>query len=457
MSNRFPISLTSEHVAAGQTADLSPLGDGLLTIAAAARSGVRPGVILDLIGWTTDFPLSCAETGRRHGLSRERVRQMEAAFLRSFAENAPSAWNAVVARVKQTVPLSRTSLGDMCRNEGLCRGDEYPWGLLALLARRGFLGEMEAVAHGRRGLLGDDVQTDRFLRVAHSIESRLCRRGVLDVRPLVSSCPAEMADELFAIFEDGNGPAVRNDGIWMISADREWTGRGFGLSIAKMFSVAERLDAKEMAAALARGPRTRCESFPEEVVGRMAIASGVAALDEDGLYRRVETNLSHVLAPAERHLVDVLRDMGGSGTRSEIIAACERNGLNATTVNLYLSWAPFLLRAGAGVYELVGAGKCVGRTADRENCVAFRKEVTSSTLRNGVVNLPSACRGAAPGKVVCIDMNGRALGHIRIGEAAISGLRRHLRRMACAAGQTIVIEFDRHLGKATLGIEGVPA
>lgn len=457
MSHHFPNSSLSSDEVTDRAKSASPLHEGLLAIAAASQSGVRADVILDLLGWKTDFPLSCAEAGRRHGLSRERVRQMKEAFLLSFMTRVSSVWERVAARAAKATILSRTALGEMCRNDGLCLEGEYPWGFIAILAHRGLLDGAVAVSQGRRGLLGDDMQAERFLRATQSLEARIKKRGVLNIGPFLSACPAEMASELLGLIEDANGPAVRDDGIWIFSADREWAGRGFGLSIAKMFAVAGKLDVKEIAAGLARGPRTRSDRFPEQIVGRMAIASGVAVLDENGIYCRADGCSAHVLAPAERKLVDALRDLGGRGTRSDIIAACEKRGLNATTVNLYLSWAPFMIRSGVGVYELIGAGKSAENVAVSGYCVAFRKRITPSTLRNGVVNLPSSCRGAAPGKVVCTDASGHALGHIRIGESAISGLRRHLRHLDCAAGQSLVIEFDPLAKKARLGIEEIPA
>lgn len=431
---------------------VSPLLDGILDLGESASTRIRRDVLLDLLGWHTGSSASQAAVGRIHGLSRERVRQMEAAFLRSWENGHLSAPLRDFLRILQAPVVSRKDLHVACVRARLSRADENLWGLVRLLAGKDLLGGRIVTNIGGAGLLASPAICDRFQRLFGSLSTRITRRGLLNVRPFLDGQEESLRAEILIALETAfAAPLDDGDGIWFFAQEQLRARVGAGLTIAKMFAVAEYLSPREIADGLLRGPRNKREAVSPSVAARLAVVAGVASIQKDGRCRR-HAPLRDVLSPSEAGIVRLFEKLGSPASRQALAKAAASRNINITTLNLYLSWAPFVVRTATSLYGLVGTEMAVPQ--DKKSGMSLTKRVTASTLKNGVVSIPSACRGAATGKIVCVDDGDRELGHIRISSTSISGLRGVLDKLGGREGQNIHINLEPASSRVVVRVDG---
>ena len=227
--------------------------------------------------------------------------------------------------------------------------------------------------------------------------------------------------------------------------------------VRKIFAVAPRIHLSEMRAAIANDPRGMGFAPPREVVLRFCQSAVNCELKDDFLTVEQPEDTERVLSDAERVLFTVFCTHGPLLRRDDIEELCVERGMNRTTVSLYLTRLAIVAKYSVGIYGLRGATFSPG---DLERISAHRQsrysdhgwtenaqpwaavELASSTLANGVVQLPASFRQQMKGRFLLKTEDGLTVGTLVVSDQATWGLSPLFRRRGGEPGDILLLTFD---------------
>jgi sigma-70-like protein/RNA polymerase alpha subunit len=370
------VSSVSNIRAAVERLDSQMLEDSLRELLAlyVGNDQARLDAIAGRLGWLGHDPKTLQECGDSLGVTRERVRQIEAKFIKRITNRSiylPKL-DAGLTELEASTPLAFGKAAQLLMDKGISRKPFSPAALLStarLLGRRTtlsvqeFEGERFVVAGAQGEVLGVLTRTARKLAG---------KSGVASIFQL-----ADTIVELFApkyppdIGEDGIRKILRNqEGCEFLNEDWFWftdipQGRNRLenvikkiLSVASPQSVASIREGVRRVFRWRQSTNERYRSLvvpPQAVLGGFLdhhpefhlsgeMASSVKPLD----YRKL-------LGEGEQALVDVLRGVSsGVVDRRTLIRECLSRGINENTLAIYTTYSPILEHIGIDLWQLRG-------------------------------------------------------------------------------------------------------
>jgi hypothetical protein len=438
------------------------LDEELRSFAAQHLKGRNLELMLILFGWTGDAPKTLQSAGDVFGLTRERVRQIQAKFFRKSRH--AKAFLPTLERVLRFLASRLPALADVIEGE-LC---------IAHLTSRRFRVESIIEAAKLTGLptpLVIDGSADARLLLTQSEGTGLARLIAMRARRAVSKYGvanfAEMKEELTDIagsFGDlklvsgviGAMPSYEDLGqgwFWL----REGSRNHMLTIVRKIFAVAPRIHLGEMRAAIANDPRGMGFAPPKGVVMRFCQSAADCAVDDDFLEVRQPVDPDSVLSETERIFFSIFCAHGPLLRREDIEKLCIERGMNRSTLGLYLGRLAILARFSIGVYGLRGAISSPGeleqlsihrqsRYADHgwtENAQPWAAvELPPSALANGIVQLPASFRQQMKGRYLLKTEDGLTVGTLVVSDQATWGLGPLFRRRGGEPGDILLLTFD---------------
>jgi hypothetical protein len=419
-------------------------------------------LMLILLGWDGYAPMTLESAGQAFGLTRERVRQIEAKFLKKWQR--AKAFLPTLERVLRFLANRVPVLADDVEYE-LCKTH---------LTARPFRADSIIEAAKWSGMptpLVIDESAGARLLLPRLEDTRLVRIIEMHTRRAVSKYGLANVMEMKAELADitGSFGDVRTvTGVIFAMPSYEELGQGwFWLRegsrnhmltiVRKIFAVAPRIHLSEMRAAMANDPRGMGFAPPKEVVTRFCQSAANCEVDDDCLVIRKPENPERVLSDTELILFNVFCTHGPLLRREDIEKLCLERGMNRTTLGIYLTRLAIVARFSVGVYGLRGAtfspGELERLSAHRqsrysdhgwtENAQPWAAvDLTASALASGVVQLPASFRQQMKGRYALRTEDGLTVGQLVVSDQATWGLGPLFRRRGGEPGDILLLTFD---------------
>jgi hypothetical protein len=415
-------------------------------------------------------PVTLEAAGRRLGVTRERVRQLEQELRKKVAER--NIWTPVLDRtlrlMKHELPASVVQVTKRLIEEGLIgRSFSIP-GLIAAAELFGrdlpfsYQPQLNSVARPGAWNSATSIRTAAHRLVEHwgattvsDVEARISEEG-LSVEPTL----------VIAVLES-------IDGFIWLDPERAWFwirgGRNRLLNqVEKILTVAGSIEIGELRAGVGRLHRMKGFHPPREVLAALCESSGLYTRDGNRIVGGPELpDWQDVLGKNECTIVDLLFEHGPLMRREDLepLAVGER-GLNRSSFYVYLTYSPVLERYAPGVWGLRGADVSAaevdalipprvrhqvlqdhGWTAEGLFWAAFK--ISPAAESTGVLGAPAPIRSIARGPYRLYSADKRPVGTLVI-EQAMWGLSPFFRRWGVEAGDFVVITLDLAARRAVI-------
>jgi len=416
-------------------------------------------------------PVTLDAAGRPAGVSRERVRQIEASFRDTIAP-AGEVWAPALDRVLAVIDrMSPTSVEK----------------LHADLTEHGLIRESFSIQsiHAAADVLGRSIEIDTKHGLVSSQPLAVTPTQIRAMaRRLVTHWGATTVDEVCAQLCEEEPVAVSPDLVTLVLESHEafrwlderrgwfWlrdTSRNRLLNqIEKIMAVAGSLPITDLRDGVGRFYRMKGFRPPREVLARLCQDSGRYERRDDWIVGKPGLpDWRDILGKIETTLVDVLFESGPVIRRDDLEAiVVDERGVNRSSFYVYLGYSPVIARYAPGVYGLRGAKVTAaeveamipsraraqvlqdhGWTPKHELWIAYR--VSAAAERSGVLGVPGAMKGVARGSFELATEDGRAIGTLVI-EDNMWGLSPFYRRYGVEEGDYVVLVLDLRARTATI-------
>jgi len=311
-----------------------------------------------LYGFNEHGPRTLESTGRRYGLTRERVRQIAAKVESRLASVWRPTRHLFIARdlINSDLarPFSAAEFSEAARKAGITEIAFHVGGAIRAIE---LVGEPSAIESFRVGgtMLYGDRSDRRFLEtVLNQVRKDTTARGCVEIgrlAQLLGSVDAK-PDEIRRLLSGFDEIAwLDEQKTWLMSTA---VSRNRLVNVTSgILSALTSLDIKSLHASLQRPRRIKLVP-PQSVLAAFLEVNGIA---------RVKDGRAHVLADAtERELglndkafIKALRELGSPVAREELEEYCvERLGVNVRSFYVNLSYSPLVVKVAPGVFSLLG-------------------------------------------------------------------------------------------------------
>jgi hypothetical protein len=318
----------------------------------AGLEGRQAQAVSNRLGWSGRPATTLAEAAAREGYSRERVRQLEVK-VRRHAEESPlrlPLTAAALRLVENAAPIARDRIPGELARAGLSAGPFDPSGLLSAAE----LGRLDLRVCERDGILMQKRHLELVAGLEKAAQTIVKKVGAGTVEAVARRSGDDAAPQAAQRLLDAHA-----DVIWLDDT-REWffvrgTRTPFTRTLRKMLSVSGSLTLADVDDGLRRAFRPIC--LPRPVLLRLCrLVPWLAVEDEPpAVTATIAVDEARVLSTLERALVGVFREHGPMLTFSKAVALGEEQGLNPSSVGLYLCRSPIIKTISRGRYTLRGA------------------------------------------------------------------------------------------------------
>jgi hypothetical protein len=418
-------------------------------------------IVLAHLGWTGGEPKTLQDVGDNFSLTRERVRQIVAKFDRIGRPRnlfLPSLLR-VLRFIARRIPSVATDVERGLRQAGLTCSTFRLESIIDCAERFG-LPVLFAVDKSSGVRVLTEVNNRGLTRLITSHARRLAsKHGVVNIFDLKEAIEDGFRSNVDMNLVSGVVRAMQSfeslgkDWFWLSDAPRNHL-----LSvICKVLAVAPRVHVSEMRDALNNDPRGMGFAPPKEVVLTFCKTAANCVVEDDFLLAQSPGDPRQLLSQAEQVIYGEFRRRGPLLSRADLERLCSDGQINRTTLGIYLGRSPIVARYAPGVYGLRGAAfsasdvpqiarsrqrgyvEC-GWTDTANPWTAIR--ITSSTLINGVIQLPAGIRQHVDGIFVLKTEDGAGMGRLVVTAKATWGLGPLFRRRGGEAGDILLLTFD---------------
>ena len=422
-------------------------------------------VVAAYLGWDGKGTHTLEEIGSRHGLTRERVRQItkhlvdilktKSSFLpvldrtlQAIAEEIPCSVDRIESMLKER-NLSTTRF----RYAGVISAAEITQSRCVFVVEN--VGGVEyAVPHDQKGVAKAVLQLARK-SISHwgasTIEDIAAQISDLlhrDVSPKFVRAVL-CAQHRFSWLDEPSG------WFWLKSTARN----ALLNQIQKVVSVAPHIHVSELRAGVSRHHRREGFAPPKRVLITLCAQAGDYAIEGDSVFARTPLNHKEVLSNTESIIVDVLHEHGPLMQGPKLEALCVGRGLLRDTFYIHLTYSPVITRYARGVYGLRGAKIPPGLA---ESMIELRRKtrvlgdygwlsdgriflsykLSEGSLSNGIVSVPSGMKSYLQGEFGLLIADGQSVGRLVIKNTQAWGLGPLFRRRGGEPGDLFQIVFD---------------
>jgi len=457
----------------------------VLTTLTGAR---KAGIVARRLGWTDGIERTLQEVGDEVGLTRERVRQMEARAQLKLANRsvyAPALLRALRLAQRMT-PCAAQEFSKALMDEKLT---DTPWPPGLLVRAAGYLG----IAHGltlepigdQEFLAGDSLTSDVFARVQRLSWASARSEGAAHL-PRIAFALSEELQRRVSLAEIRSIVTVLQETRWIDEVQGwYWMGDAGHTTIfnttRKLLSVARRLPIDDLYEGLLKSYRMdEAVVAPKPILLKMfGQVPWLRIRQRSHVEAHPSLRWQEVLTGVERTMVQVLTEAGGVLDHHDFRKRCKTRGVPHSTFGVYEGNSGLFVRVARAIWSLRGvdvdAEKFVqvarkveerrlrialeasertlsrlvpGSNADGRYMRLYR--VTASTFRHHVMTL-ARMRQLAPGTRFAVSLDGATLGSTELTEDhRLRGLLPLLRRSGVQPGQTFLAQFNLVTRQMTL-------
>ena len=446
-----------------------PLEEELIQIFASTPHERNGEIVAGYYGWIDGRRHTLAEIGARHGMTRERIRQICAKAVRrgNPASILAPVLDRTLAFIRRRLPSAAARLEAEMREAGLT----------AVGLR------LESV-RGAAGLL---------CRAVPFAVVRL-DTGTLALRPQQVAVPPAAAElarkEIYyrgaatvgqihhAVAEKFPGPVESAlvaetlqllDGFRWLDQQTGWfrllstAKHGLPKAIDKALAVAGRIGAGDLRKALSRNRRMWRALPPENVILEFCRQTPGVRVEGDQIIAERQRSWKTALTGVEAKLVGILKQHGPVMDRGALEDLCVAAGINRFSFHAFIASSPVIAQYGHSVYGLLGADVSAetvqslvdrrraqraptrvlhghGRTGDGRIWLSYRLSRAASTY--AVVTVPAALKDLVSGKFRILSTDGRHVGTLAAKDGRAWGLGAFLRQAGAGIDDHVLITLD---------------
>jgi hypothetical protein len=457
--------------------------------AVSGLSGDRLHALLGRIGWGSEPPKTLAEMAQSLGVTRERMRQLQARFQKDLPSHPVfmPALDRAIAAIEEAVPVSVTECAVLLTKKGITTSPLHPANVLAIAELCGRGKPAFQLASSQKGDLvqrrSGALPVVQVCTVARRFAGAL---GVANLEVIAENLSLDgirLSDKELRFILDHHTDTEFLQGNWY------WlpgipSGRNRLENVAKaMLSVAYpipvqviREGAKKKLRRFGIQRRRRSVPFvvaPKAVLSAFFEAHPAFAVNSDGDVRPIEhLDYRRQLSGTERIVVDAIRSTPEFIIdRDRLWEFCRERGVGSPAFNSVLSFSAVTEHVQTGVWSLKGlrlnpaAVEALRKTLaekPREKRIVNHGWTTEgllwvaarlpSEVSSLVVTLPSGVKNYAAGRQFLAKTEGGvSLGAVTVSENGSSwGYGPFLSNRGADEGDVLVAEFDLGAGEVTL-------
>lgn len=330
--------------------------------------GERLQVLGARFGWCGAEPITLEECGKQLGLTRERIRQIQASAVKRIPKHQVfmPKLDEALALLEQRAPITLTDGARILNEEGITKRDFHPSGVLEaarLLGRETGLTVREV--RGAALLINPpDADVLRLVpRLARKLAGQSGVTSIFQVAEVVRETGLEVDEtRIKPMLSSSNFEFLDEDWFWATDV-KDSRNRLYNVT-KKMLSVASPQSILSIRDGVRRHYRWRMfsnEHYKTLTVPPLMVLETFyrrhRAFRVEGamLYPSEPLDYARELGEADRLFVDVLRSSPSSLLdRDSLAEACLRRGMNQNTFSVYTSYSPILEHVDIGIWKLRG-------------------------------------------------------------------------------------------------------
>lgn len=443
--------------------------------------GPRPRdrqIVAEYYGWDGHRGRTLEELGRKHGLSRERIRQVCARAIRRNRDTAVFApvLDRALALLVKRLPLALDDLQAEFDDAGIsaCRLPvESVQQAAEFLSRRPEFAVID-VAHNRLAV--------------HPKQAKTLRMIVETARQVVGNYGAAKMTDLMATLATRTSEKITPNLVretLQTQSDLRWLDKSrswyrldsmlhYGLPnmIDKVLSVVGRIEVARLRSAVARYRRSSRKPPPQKILLEFCRQMPGTRVRRSLVISDPRRDWRKILTGVERCMVEVLREHGPVMERTAFEELCIRKGMNRFSFNAILMSSPVVAQYGRSVYGLPGLKvsrktvrelvsrkssttpnrvlRAFGQTTDGKFYLAYR--LSKAAICGGVVTVPTAMKRQLRGKFTLRTDQGHEVGTLVAKRGCGWGLGPALRRGDAQQGDHLLLLFDTPKRQARIHI-----
>ena len=452
--------------------------------------------ILSRFGVNREGILTLEECGALAGLTRERIRQLEAKVLKG-TKSIPGFSPIYMPKLQLAIDIIQESLGttvELIQERFISKGiSKIGLSVSSVLLFSKLLRFPEnnlsvvKLKDGKEIVIGDSIDVRH---ITTQLGKHYSRNGIADLRSVFETVSEKSKN--MSYFEVLN--VVKNSSRWKaIDAEHNWwipvndgeiNRNRLENILNKILSVCNSVDLEEIYSGYQRLAAFRNSSRGKDayVIVPPSISAIKAFIKQSKKYdvtTQVVTSLEHLdyrreLSEVEIGIVESLRSSSsGLMSRKELLRSCIERGLNEMSVSMYMTYSPVVMHVGVDAHALVGAKTNSGDLSAHlishsERTKAKTKRLLLCDWSNGQIRFVVRCPEFTSNMVVGCPSSmkkfllerkfngvnkstGEIFGTIGISDdGAIYGMGPFCRQESTVLGDIIVMEFGLLNGTATL-------
>jgi len=390
LSDRIEM-LTGEPVVAGNVASLRALAASIKSIEQYIRDAEHHSLeesLLELLrlvsrtekdrlkvlaarfGWNGEEPQTLEVCGERLGITRERMRQIQASLISRMPKHPVfmPQLDTALSVLEKRAPLKINEAARLLRESRISQADFHPVGLLeaaALLGRETILSIIDTRASEKMVVRQSEAPMLRLIpMLARRLAGRSGVASVFQVQEAAGERGSKLSEaQVRENIRGGNFDFLDDDWFW--APDVKYSRNRLHNITRKMLAVVSPQDLLTLRDGLRRAYKWRRIAGDERYKNLMV--PPVRILLE--FYRKcsdfqVEGEMIHgceafdpkrELSEVDSVFVEVLRSSpSGILDRDSLTAACVQRGMNENTFNVYTSYSPILEHVDVNIWKLRG-------------------------------------------------------------------------------------------------------
>jgi hypothetical protein len=457
------------------------LEDELLDIFALDGKGRDRDIVADYYGWKGRPGQTLEALGRRHNLSRERIRQVcvrAVKRVRGTKVFAP-VLDRALSQIARRLPAPAETIEEELVAAGLTacgmRLEAIGQAAELLSRRRPFV--LESIGARRLAIRPDCEAIPQA--IVQAARRAVLTYGATTVRAVAAEVSSRCSGRVDHALVEATLEAL-DDFEWL-SSKGGWfqleslPQYGLPNMVEKVLAVSGEIEVSKLRAAILRYRRGGREVPPAAVLREFCRRLPGVRAKGRSVVADPRRDWREVLSGVEARMVGLLEEHGPVLERGVFEDLCVRRGINRFSFSAVIMCSPVIAQYGRSIYGLVGAkvdrrairrlvarkpnglsGRVLqqfGATDDGQIYLAYR--LSKAAISGGVITVPAAMKERLQGKFALRSPDGQPAGTLVSKDGCAWGLGPVLRGQATSPGDHLLILFDTlhrvaevHLGDA---------
>lgn len=418
-------------------------------------------LLIDLWGWNGEPPKTLEAVGTKHGLTRERVRQIEARALKTLKRHKFDLpiLSAAVGKLRRSVPDFHDALAQRIQDSGVAFTNFSPASICLAAEILNIKCPLEAFNIGDIQAFATKGMAAQFDRVRRLIRKKTSEQGCTSLQALAAELKidsSELAQMVRLLASTGKVEWLDETQQWLY-APASLRNRLHNVC-AKVLGVVKRVNLTELRRAVSKSRRlAMCP--PQRVLAAFISHRGLADVRDGFAYPVAGAGLALPEGSVEAHMLAVIKKYGPVMDGEEFAERCIAEGINATSFYVYRVGSPVISALGRNVYCAVGAdvppGAVEAIIARRRTTplvgehgwttkgrLWFGRELTRLVLVAGSIRMPSFVAELVQGEWKVILPDGAEFGHVTGRDVFIWSFRKPFSVLGAEPADFATFEFD---------------